>query len=102
MSAEAKAEEMLDKIGARFDFAAWMEKMGYHGKQVSAAGEAIGLDMRGTPGRLYRGERHLTDTERLAMAAVRAGLPAWTPETDQEIADVRALREIIERLSRRA
>ncbi len=86
-----------DKMFARLDFSVWMEKMGFNGKQVGAAGEAIGLDARGTPGRLYRGERPLTDTERLAMAAVRAGLPAWTPETDQEIQDVKALREIVDR-----
>jgi hypothetical protein len=95
------ADEKLDAMTARLDFAAWMEKMGYHGKQVSHAARQIGIGSDRTAGDIYRGTRHLTDTERLAMAAVRAGLPAWTPETDQEIADVQALREIIERLSKR-
>jgi hypothetical protein len=98
MDADAKPDAMT----ARLDFAAWMEKMGYHGKQVTVAGEQIGMTGRATAQNTYRGERQLTETERLAMAAVRAGLPAWTPETDQEIADVKALREIVERLSRRS
>lgn len=97
MDADAKPDAMT----ARLDFAAWMEKMGYHGKQVTAAGTRIGMTGKTTAQATYQGSRQLTDTERLAMAAVRAGLPAWTPETDQEIADVRALREIIERLTRR-
>lgn len=96
------ADTKLDEMTARLDFAAWMEKMGYHGKQVTLAAKQIGIGNERTAGDTYRGTRKLTDTERLAMAAVRAGLPAWTPETDQEIADVRALREIIERLSRRS
>ena len=85
---------------ATTDFAAWMEKMGYHGKQVSLAGSQIGMSGKTTAQMTYQGTRALSDTERLAMAAVRAGLPAWTPETDQEIADVKSLREIIRRLSR--
>lgn len=101
MNAEAKAEEMLDTMGKRYDFAVWMEKMGYHGKQVSHAGSQIGMSGKTTAQMTYQGTRALSDTERLAMAAVRAGLPAWTPETDQEIADVKTLREIIDRLSRR-
>ena len=85
---------------ATTDFPAWMEKMGYHGKQVSLAGSQIGMSGKTTAQMTYQGTRALSDTERLAMAAVRAGLPAWTPETDQEIADVKSLREIIRRLSR--
>src|SRR5262245_14003836 len=83
------------------DFQIWMQKLGYHGKQVAEAGRVIGQGHRNNSHKTYTGQRELTDTERLAMAAVRAGLPAWTPETDQEIADMGELRQIIERAAAR-
>ena len=82
------------------DFAAWMKAMGFNGKQVTEAGARLGIE-RDTTSRINREERQLTETERLAMAAVRAGLPAWTPVTDAEIADVKSMREILERAASR-
>lgn len=82
------------------DFALWIERMGYNGKQVREAAARIGLGAT-TASQTSTGARELTDTERLAMAAVRAGLPAWTPETDEEIADVADLRAIVQRTSAR-
>lgn len=81
------------------DFALWMTAMGYSGRQVSQAGERIGLG-RASSQQTYRGERALTDVERLAMAAIRAGLTPWTPGTDAIAVSmasmVVAMRQIIE------
>lgn len=68
------------------DFAKWMKAMGYNGKQITKAGRDIGLHSQTIILESYHGKREITDVERLAMAAVRAGLPAWTPETDKVIA----------------
>lgn len=81
-------------------FQMWMRKLNLHSKQVSQAGQMIGLAER-TSQSTFRGEREPTSTELLAMAAIRAGLPAWSPETDQEIADVRELKQIIDRAAAR-
>ncbi len=75
---------------AETDFRAWMKSMGYHSKQVSTAGEMVGMSPS-LAGHSSRGLRELTHTERLAMAAVTAGLPAWSPETSAEIEAVRTL-----------
>lgn len=83
------------------DFQIWVQKMGFNGKQIAEAGRRIGHGHPDTSGKTNRGERELTETERLAMAAVRAGLPAWTPETDQEIADAGAMVEIMNRAAAR-
>ena len=92
-------DEMLKKMTARLDFQIWLERMGYNRKQVSKAAATIGMTGPTTVSQTSSGTRELTYTERLAMAAVRAGLPAWTPETDQEIADMAELRAIVTRLS---
>jgi hypothetical protein len=83
------------------DFQVWMRAMGFHGKQIAHAGRLIGHGNADTSQKTNKGDRELTHTERLAMAAVRAGLPAWTPQTDQEIADVGELRNIMERAASR-
>ena len=60
------------------EFKAWMQAMGFNGKQVARAGEMIGMG-RSTALMVYRDERRLTKTERLAMAAAAAQLPDWHP-----------------------
>ena len=74
------------------EVAIWLEQMGFNGKQVSAAAEQIGLSGRQLT-RKRDGEAELTLQDRLAMAAARAGLQPWTPETDRDLAMVRALRD---------
>ncbi len=76
------------------DFKKWMDSLGYHGKEVTKAGETIGVGSTASKLR-YRDEAPLTFTERLAMAAVAAGLPAWHPSTDQEIAACRQILETV-------
>jgi predicted aconitase len=78
------------------DFAAWMEIMGYNGKQVSEAARLIGIKTGQTAGLTYRGTRELSLTERLAMSAVRAGLPPWTPELDVDADAMRGLVKFID------
>lgn len=67
------------------EFRAWMQAMGFNGKQVAKAGEMIGMG-RSTALMSYRGERRLTKTERLAMAAVAARSSPWSPDAHAEIA----------------
>jgi hypothetical protein len=65
-------------------FAKWRTAMGMGAKQVSEAGALLGLP---TPAASRR-NRGLVESdlmERLAMAAVRAGLPPWSPKADGEI-----------------
>ncbi|MAZ85832.1 MAG: hypothetical protein CML31_05415 [Rhizobiales bacterium] len=71
-------------------FVEWMGHMGFHGKQVSEAGRSIGLKPRVTV-QVKAGERELTPTERLAMSAVAAGLPEWSPENAEDFARVKAI-----------
>lgn len=66
------------------DFRLWMKSMGYNAKQVGLAGERIGM-AAAMAGRTGRGERELSETERLAMTTATVGLPSWTPETASEI-----------------
>jgi hypothetical protein len=68
-------------------FAQWLAAMGLNKKQVTKGGEMIGLTTDSSV-RRNRGEVDSDLTERLAMAAVRAGLPPWSPKTDAEIAAV--------------
>ena len=81
------------------DFRKWATACGFNGKEVSKAGEAIGIGQTSARER-NRGEKDLSYTERLAMAAYAAGLPAWTPETAAEIASVKRtvdfLREMLQ------
>ena len=73
------------------DFKKWATSMGFNGKEVSKAGEVIGIGMTSARER-YRGEKEISLTERLAMAAIAAGLPAWSPEVDDEL---KARRELL-------
>lgn len=82
------------------DVALWIERMGFNGKQLSKAGDLLGVSERAWA-RRRSGELELTLTDRLAMAAVRAGLPPWSPETDKELSDVARLREVIAEISGR-
>jgi len=82
------------------DAAIWLERMGFNGKQVSKGAETIGMSGRNFM-RRRDGETELTYMERLAMSAVRAGLPPWSPETDADLADYARLREIIEEMKAR-
>ncbi len=63
-------------------FRKWMTAMGYHGKQVSAAAQAIGIRNPTTASQTYKGDREPTVTELLAMSALRAGLDPWSEESD--------------------
>lgn len=65
-------------------FKTWMSAMGYHGKQVAKAGARLGMGA-GTAQLRYRGEKDPDLLERLAMAAVTAGLPAWSPERHRDL-----------------
>lgn len=76
------------------DFRLWMKSLGYNAKQVSTAGEVVGMSPS-LAGHSSRGLRELTYTERLAMAAATAGIPAWSPETADDIETVRVLRRIL-------
>lgn len=67
------------------DFRLWAARMGYGQRAISKAGEAIGLTGKSTTSLTYNGRRELTETERLAMTAVRLGLKPWTPEYDDEL-----------------
>lgn len=78
-------------------FRDWMTAMGFNGKQMTRAAEAIGagydaLRVR----RAFDDDEQLKLTERLAMSAVRAGLPEWSPEADAEIVRVRDMRKLME------
>jgi hypothetical protein len=79
------------------DFAEWVRIMGYHGKQVSEAAALMGIENKKTASVTFVGNRKLSKSERLAMAAVRAGLPEWTPERDQAIAGAGEFKRQIER-----
>lgn len=76
------------------DFRAWMKSMGFNAKQVTAAGEIVGMSPS-LAGHSSRGLRDLTQTERLAMAAATAGLPAWSPESASEIEAVRTIYSVL-------
>lgn len=51
------------------DFKKWMDSLGFNGKEVAKAGDLIGMG-RSTALLCASGERRVTKTERLAMAAV--------------------------------
>lgn len=68
-------------------FALWLAALGFNKKQVSKAGELIGMTTFASV-RRNTGDVEPSTTELLAMAAVRAGLPPWSPKADAEIAAV--------------
>lgn len=61
-----------------------MRLMGLNGKQVSKAGDLIGMG-RSTALLCHSGERRLTKTEKLAMAAVVAEMAPWSAGRHPEI-----------------
>ena len=75
-------------------FAQWLRHMGFHRRQVAQGGELLGLRPEAA-GRRNRGEVEPDTMERLAMSAVRAGLPPWSPENDRQIARLRAVLDLI-------
>lgn len=85
---------MADDETDNNDFRAWMKSMGFNSKQVSAAGELVGMSSS-LAGHSSRGLRDLTTTERLAMAAATAGMPAWSPARAPEIEAIRTLYEML-------
>jgi len=82
------------------EVAIWLDRMGFNGKQVSAAAERMGLSGRQLM-RKRDGEAELTLQDRLAMAALRAGIPPWSPETDQTLADLMDLKTAVDKIASR-
>lgn len=76
------------------DFRSWMKSMGYNAKQVSAAGDLVGMSSS-LAGHSSRGIRDLSLTERLAMAAATVGLHPWTPGAAAEIEAVRTVYDLL-------
>lgn len=72
------------------DFRAWMKSLGFNAKQVSTAGDLVGMSSS-LAGHSSRGLRELTKTERLAMAAATAGLPEWEPGAATDLEAVRTI-----------
>ncbi len=58
------------------EFRTWMRAMGLNFKQVSTAAEMLGITTV-VASHLSRGKRELSQQERLAMAALLAGLKPW-------------------------
>lgn len=67
------------------DFRLWVSRMGFNQRQVTVAADLIGIGTSKTASLTYTGRRELTQTERLAMSAVRLGLKPWTPGYDDEL-----------------
>lgn len=76
------------------DFRAWMKALGYNAKQVTSAGELLGMSPS-LAGHSSRGLRDLTKTERLAMAAATAGLPQWSPDSAADLEVIGKLYSIL-------
>lgn len=73
-------------------FRLWANALGL---SIVEAGEKLGVGKRQASARA-RGEQDLSLAERYAMAAIRAGLPPWQPETDRYIASVGVVRETVD------
>lgn len=74
-------------------FREWMKRMGYNLRQLSEAANSIGVNYDALR---KRPNEQVSETELLAMAARRAGLGPWSPETDPGLVKVRRLIEVIE------
>lgn len=70
-------------------FLAWAKALGFNLKELSKAGSLIGMLPRTTASR-SAGKR-MEMAERLAMSAVVAGLPEWSPEHQRGLEGVRRL-----------
>lgn len=66
------------------EFREWMRVAGFNAKQVTKAGEAIGV-AGWYASDLSRGERPLSVHDRMAMSAHLAGLKPWTAEESDEL-----------------
>lgn len=77
------------------DFKAWMKAMGFNAKQVSNAGEAIGMSPS-LAGHTSRGLRELTMTERLAMAAYATNISPWTRDNASFLEAINAIMVLID------
>lgn len=79
-------------------FAQWIEAMGLNKKQVTVGGELLGLS---TPAavRRNRGAQESDLMERLAMSALRAGLPPWSPKVDAEISASKTAMDLLRALA---
>jgi len=77
-------------------FREWMHRMGFNGKQVTKAGNAIGMTGVRSIQATGTGEREVTETERLAMSAVAAGLEPWSPDYHDKLVKVRSVMDLIE------
>ncbi len=77
------------------DFKAWMKAMGFNAKQVSNAGEAIGMSPS-LAGHTSRGLRELTITERLAMTAYSTNLPPWSRDKAAYIDSINAIMTLLD------
>lgn len=76
-------------------FRKWMAHMGYNGKQMSVAGEAMGIGVWRTKA-LSTGSTDADRRDRLAMAAVAAGIPEWTPENADMIDRIRRAADAVQ------
>lgn len=81
-------------------FREWMSHMGFNGKQMTQAATLLGIG----PGRtqaLSAGSKPSSSTELLAMSALAAGLPEWSPETHEDFLRVRAVLDLINNSNRK-
>lgn len=74
------------------DFRQWLTRMGL---RVAAASEAIGIGKRRAD-MISAGKDELKRCERLAMAAVAAGIPEWTPENADMIDRIRRAADAVQ------
>lgn len=79
------------------EFRTWMRAMGLNSKQVSTAAEMLGITTV-VASHLSRGKRELTQQERLAMAALLAGLKPWDESRVEECLGVKAMITIASNL----
>lgn len=73
-------------------------KMGFNAKQIAEAGNAIGLSAPVSYA-ISQGRREVSETERLAMSAVLAGLAPYDGGNEDEIIAVRQLSDIVKKIA---
>ena len=76
-------------------FREWLARMGFNQRQVTKGGNLIGMMGDRSISATNSGTREATMTERLAMAAVAAGLEPWAPENHDKLVAIRAVAEAI-------
>lgn len=80
------------------EFRIWMRAMGLNAKQVSTAAEMLGITTV-VASHLSRGKRELSRQERLAMAALLAGLKPWDESETYHCLNVRAAGKLVGNLA---